>query len=148
MTKSQKSKSIDTIEAAKEKDSANYEKKYDEMLDTIRDAIISAVNKDRQSTIDYIVKQVLKKDENVPLVVVKAVGTKYKMVTDEDALDAHLPTVTSVKAYKSDSSKQNWFIDLVGNDTITMNMSVRSNKPVPDNKIAQGYNLAIKFNGI
>ena len=148
MTKSQKSKSIDTIEAAKEKDSANYEKKYDEMLDMIRDSIISAVNKNKDAAIDYIVKQVLKKDENVPLVVVKAVGTKYKMVTDEDALDVHLPTVTAVRAYKSDSSKQNWFIDLVGNDTITMNMSVRSNKPVPDNKIAQGFNLAIKFNGI
>ena len=118
------------------------------MLETIRDSLIDAVNKDRQSTIDYIVKQVLKKDENVPLVVVKAVGTKYKMVTDEDALDAHLTTVTSIKAYKSDSSKQNWFIDLVGSNTVTMNMSVRSNKPLPDNKIAQGYNLAIKFNGI
>jgi len=148
MARSQKNKSIDTIEAAKEKDLKNYEAKYDQMLETIRDSLIDAVNKDRQSTIDYIVKQVLKKDENVPLVVVKAIGTKYKMVTDEDALDAHLPTVTSIKAYKSDSSKQNWFIDLVGSNTVTMNMSVRSNKPLPDNKIAQGYNLAIKFNGI
>jgi hypothetical protein len=27
-------------------------------------------------------------------------------------------------------------------------MSIRSNKTEPENKIAQGFNLAIKFNGI
>jgi len=148
MTKSQKPKSIDVIEDAKENDRDNYEKKYDEMLDMVRDSVIAAVNKNKDATIDYIVKQVLKKDDNVPLVVVKAVGTKYKMVTDEDSLGVHLPTVTSIRAYKSESSKQEWFIDLVGNGTITMRMTVRSNKPIPDNKIAQGFNLAIKFNGI
>jgi len=27
-------------------------------------------------------------------------------------------------------------------------MSIRSNKSAPDNKLAQGFNLAIKFNGM
>lgn len=147
--RSKKSNSIDIIEIAREENQKKYDEKYDEMLDIIRDSVVASVNKDTQATLDYIRKQVLKKDENVPLVVVKAVGKKYQMVTDEDALESHIPTVTRVKAYKSDTSKQNWFIDLIGSDkTLTMNMSVRSNKPMPQNKIAQGFNLAIKFNGL
>ena len=70
-------------------------------------------------------------------------------MTDEDALGTFIPLIKSVRAYASDTSKQTWHIDLIGaNKTITMNMTVRSNKTEPDNKVAQGYNLAIKFNGI
>ena len=71
------------------------------------------------------------------------------MVTDEDALEAFLPKVRDVKARAATSAKQDWFIDLVGEkQTLTMKMTVRTNKPQPENKIAQGFNLAIKFNGI
>lgn len=148
-SRSNKRKSIEAITAYKRQNGREYEAKYDQMLEMIRDGLISAVNKNKGKAIDYIQKQVLKKDDNVPLVVVKAFGRKYKMVTDEDDLDAFLPKVKSVKAYKSPSSKQNWFIELnAGGEKLVMNMSVRSNKSPPENKIGQGFNLAIKFNGI
>lgn len=147
--RSQKSKSLDVIIKYKKKYPVKYENLYDQMLEIIRNSIIKNVNADMNATVEYIKKQVLKKDESVPLIVVKAVGKNYKFVTDEDALDKFIPEVTSIKAYPSKSSKQNWHIDLkAGKKTITMNMTVRSNKTEPDNKVAQGYNLAIKFNGI
>lgn len=147
--RSQKSKALDTIIKYKKKYPEKYEQLYDRMLEIIRNNIIKNVNADMGATIEYIKKQVLKKDESVPLVVVKAYGTNFKFVTDEDALDGFIPEITSIKAYASKSSKQNWHIDLIGKKKIiTMNMTVRSNKTDPDNKVAQGYNLAIKFNGI
>lgn len=147
--RSQKSKSLDTIIKYKKKYPTKYEDLYDQMLEIIRANIIRNVNSDMNATIEYIKKQILKKDESVPLVVVKAFGANYKFVTDEDALDSFIPDIISIKAYASKSSKQNWHIDLIGKKkTITMNMTVRSNKTDPDNKVAQGYNLAIKFNGI
>lgn len=147
--RSQKSISIDTIEKLKSEEPVRYDQLYDKMLEMVRQAVIDACNKNKDTTIEYIKKQVIKKDDNVPLVVVKAFGKKYKFVTDEDAIETFIPKITAVKAYASTSSKQNWFIDLVAKgETMTMNMSLRSNKPVPDNKIAQGFNLALKFNGI
>jgi hypothetical protein len=102
------------------------------------------------ATISYIEKQILKKDNDVPLLVVKAYGTNYKFVTDEDSIGTFLPKITSIVAYPSTTSKQNWHIDLIAGkkSKITMNMSVRSNKTEPENKVAQGFNLSIKFNGV
>lgn len=149
-SRTKKRSSVKTINEYKRKNSREYETKYDQMLEIIRDSIIKAVNKNKDNAIDYIKKQVIKKDEDVPLVVIKAFGTDYKKVTDEDDLEVFLPKVRSIRAYKSPSSKQNWFIELSagGRDKITMNMSVRSNATAPNNKIAQGFNLAVKFNGI
>jgi hypothetical protein len=147
--RSERTKSLDTIIKYKKKYPDKYEALYDQMLEIIRNGVIKNVNADMAATIEYIKKQVLKKDESVPLVVVKAFGKNFKFVTDEDALDTFIPEIKSIKAYSSKSSKQNWHIDLIGKKkTITMNMTVRSNKTEPDNKVAQGYNLAIKFNGI
>lgn len=147
--RSERTNSVNIIQKYKKKNPQEYENLYDKMLEIIRNRIIQNVNADMRATIEYIKKQVLKKDESVPLIVVKAFGTKYKFVTDEDALDTFIPEIRSIKAYPSTSSKQNWHIDLIGKKkTITMNMTVRSNKTEPDNKVAQGYNLAIKFNGI
>ena len=149
-SRSKKKKSISVITDFKNKKSVEYEKMYNKMLELIRNNIIKIVGKNKNKTIEYIQKQVLKKDDNVPLVVVKAIGLKYKMVTDEDDLAAFLPKIKTVKAYASTASKQNWFIELDAGkgEKLTMNMSVRSNKSPPENKIAQGFNLAIKFNGI
>ena len=149
MTRSEKSDSIDTIEDYREEYPDQYEALYDKMLDIVRDSVIAAVNKSKDDTIGYIKKQVLQKDDTVPLVVIKAIGNNYEKVTDEDQLDVFLPKVVNIIAYKSPKSKQNWFIELASKEeSVIMNMSVRSNKPKPDNKIAQGFNLAVKFNGI
>ena len=148
--RSKKAQSIETIIEYEKTNEKGYEALYDKMLDMIRTNIVKQVNSNKNDTIDYIQKQVLKKDENVPLVVVKAFDQKYKFVTDEDQLETFLPKVSSINATVSSSSKQNWFIELKSGKTesIKMNMSVRSNQPKPNNKIAQGFNLAIKFNGL
>ena len=142
------STSIDQIERIRERTPDYYDEKYDEMLEMCRQAVIARIKQDKSATIKYIEEQIIGKADNVPLEVVKAVGTRYQYVTDEDSLAIFLPTVTSVDA-QTESSKQNWSIILKNKeDSITMNMSIRSNKPQPNNKIAQGFNLAIKFNGM
>jgi len=144
-----KKDSIESILTFKENDPKTYDMLYDKMLEMCRTAVVDAVNKNLADTKDYIVKQVLKKDENVPLVVVKAFGRNYKMVTDEDKLELFLPKTDKITAKKSTSSKQEWFIELTNKkEKLTMKMSIRTNQPEPNNKIAQGFNLAIKFNGL
>ena len=61
-----------------------------------------------------------------------------------------IPKTKTIRARKSNTSKQDWFIDLqgTGRQKLTMKMSIRTNQPPPNNKIAQGFNLAVKFNGI
>jgi len=141
--------SINFFENLKVNDIDKYESFYDDMLEICRDAIIDQINSSLKDTLKYIKSQVIKKDEKVPLVVIKAFGKQYKYVTDEDALETHIPKVDSVNAYKSRTSKQTWHIDLIaGSEKLTMNMSVRSNKSQPNNKLAQGFNLAVKFNGL
>ena len=127
-----------------------YNEKYDEMLELCRQAVIKRVKQDKKATLKYIEEVVIGKADNVPLEVVKAVGGgRYQYVTDDEDLAIFLPTVTAVDAEASGSSKQNWTIILKNKtDSITMNMSIRSNKSAPDNKLAQGFNLAIKFNGM
>lgn len=144
-----KKNSIETIIRYKENDEDKYEALYDEMLEMCRTAVIEAINKNVNDTKDYITKQILKKDANVPLVVVKAFGRQYKMVTDEDKLETFLPKADKITAAKSLTSKQEWFITLSNNkESIVMKMTIRTNQPEPNNKIAQGFNLAVKFNGL
>ena len=73
-------------------------------------------------------------------------------MTDRDAVGVFLPQVKFVKAMASPKSKQNWFIVLQsGDDSITMNMSIRSNKSGHAGKKKLGQfptGLAIKYNGI
>lgn len=151
--RSTKQKSLKIISEFQKKKPKEYDALYDEMLEMVRESLIRAARKDMKKTMDYIQKQILKKDKNVPLVVIKAFGTNYKKVTDEDDLETFMPKVKNMRVYASQSSKQDWFIELSsgprgGGDSVTLKMSVRSNKSPPENKVAQGFNLAIKFNGI
>lgn len=149
LSTAKKDASIDVIEKFRLKEPEKYETMYDEMLELCRTAIVERVGKDMKKTKEYILKQVLNKDENVPLEVVKAVQMNYQFVTDDNALEIFLPEATSITTEKSSSSKQNWHIHLKNDKkTVTMNMSIRSNKSKPENKIAQGFNLAVKFNGL
>jgi hypothetical protein len=148
-----KQRSLKMISEFQKKNSRAYDDLYDKMLEMVRESLIRVVRKDMNKTIEYIQKQILKKDKTVPLVVIKAFGTNYKKVTDEDDLATFIPKVKNIRAYASQSSKQDWFIELSsgpqsGGDKVTLKMSVRSNKSPPENKVAQGFNLAIKFNGI
>ena len=149
-SRSQKADSIKKIQDILQKTPDYYEEKYDEMLELCRQAVINRIKQDKNATLKYIEEVVIGKADNVPLEVVKAVGGgRYQYVTDDEDLAIFLPTVTAVDAQASQSSKQNWSIILKNKeDSITMNMSIRSNQSAPNNKIAQGFNLAIKFNGM
>ena len=87
---------------------------------------------------------------DVPTIVIKAVGSSYEEVTDKDAVGVFLPQVKFVRAYKSTSSKQNWFIELKsGDESLTMSMSIRTNKSghAGQKKLGQ-FSLAVKYNGL
>lgn len=87
---------------------------------------------------------------DVPTMVIKAIGSSYEEVTDKDVVGVFLPQVKFVKAYKSSSSKQNWFIELKsGDEKLIMNMTIRTNKSghAGQKKLGQ-YSLSVKYNGL
>ena len=101
---------------------------------------------DKKNSLEYIKTEVLRDAPDVPTIVIKAISDSYEEVTDLDELGVFLPQVRFVKAYASKGSKQNWFIDLKsGSDTVTMKMSIRTNKAgnAGVKKLGQ-FNLAIK----
>ncbi len=130
----------------------SYEKDYDTMLEIMRKGVVELFNKDKDLTLKYIKEEILRDAPDVPTVVIKAIGNTYEEVTDRDAVGVFLPQVKFVKATLSPKSKQNWFIILQsGDDSITMNMSIRSNKGGNAGKKKLGQfptGLAIKYNGI
>jgi len=136
------------------KNSKLYESLYDKMLEIIRDELIDLFNKNGKvggKSFDYIKEGILRDAPDVPTKVIKGIGSTYEQVTDDDELGVFLPVVKFLKAEKSGSSKQNWFIHLQSKDTtLTMQMSVRTNKAghAGKKKLGQFYNLAVKYNGL
>jgi hypothetical protein len=146
----QPTKDAQTIREFRERTKQTYlDKHYDNMLEMCRSTLIDVVNESVANTIHFIKEQILAEQEDVPLVVVKAYGTSYQMLTEEDDLAAFIPKTKSVSAYPSKTSKQNWHIKLSGTkETLILNMSIRTNKSAPHNKLSQGFNLAVKFNSL
>ena len=126
-----------------------YENYYDKMLEVVRKHIVKKVGEDKKKTMTFIKEAILAEFDEVPLVVVKATKDKWMYLTDEDDLEKFLPSVTKITAEVSPTSKQDWFIILhtKNHRKLTLKMSVRTNKSKPDNKLQQGFNLAVKFNG-
>ena len=112
--------------------------------------VLSLFNSSKKKSVDYIKTEVLRDAPDVPTMVVKAIGSSWEEVTDKDAVGVFLPQVQFVRAYKSTSSKQNWFIELKsGSDKLTMNMSIRTNKAghAGQKKLGQ-FSLSVKYNGL
>jgi len=130
----------------------SYEAGYDAMLEIMRKGVVDLFNKNKETTLKYIQSEVLRDAPDVPTVVIKAIGAGYEEVTDRDAVGVFIPQVKFVKAYASSSSKQNWYIELnSGSESLTMNMSIRSNKSGHGGKKKLGQfpsGLAIKYNGL
>ena len=132
------------------KNNVEYEKMYNQYLEIMRGGLITLFNSNKNKTIDYIKTEVLRDAPDVPTIVIKAVGSSYEEVTDKDAVGVFLPQVKFVRAYKSTSSKQNWFIELKsGDESLTMSMSIRTNKSghAGQKKLGQ-FSLAVKYNGL
>jgi len=144
-----------TEKTLKEYDKANnrsYEEDYDTMLEIMRKGIVNLFNKNKITTLKYIKEEILRDAPDVPTIVIKAIDSSYEEVTDRDAVGVFLPQVKFVKAMSSPKSKQNWFIILKsGDDSLTMNMSIRSNKSGHAGKKKLGQfptGLAVKYNGL
>ena len=104
----------------------------------------------KDKSLNYIKTEILRDAPDVPTMVIKAIGTSYEEVTDKDAVGVFLPQVKFIRSYKSKTSKQNWFIELKsGAETLTMNMSIRTNKSghAGQKKLGQ-FSLAVKYNGL
>jgi hypothetical protein len=128
-----------------------YNKEYDNNLDIIRKYLTDTFEKDVKKTVNYLNGAIVGKDESVPLLVIKAYGTNYKILTDEDDVAVFLPKTKKVKSYPSTTSKQDFFIELIGStssDKMVLKFAVRTNKTGDEHKLGQFYNLAVKFNGV
>ena len=143
-------KTKDILRGFDKKNNAQYEKFYNDYLEIMRQGIVKLINKNKDNTIKYIKTNILRDAPDVPTIVIKAVGSDYEEVTDKDQLGVFLPQVKFIRATSSQSSKQNWFIELTsGPDTLKMSMSIRTNKSghAGLKKLGQ-FSLAVKYNGL
>jgi hypothetical protein len=127
-----------------------YEEFYNIYLEMMRIEIIKLFNMNRKNTLAYIKQEILRDAPNIPTIVIKASGKDYQEVTDKDALGVFIPQVDFVKAFPSKSSKQGWHVELKsGQDSLTLNMSIRTNKSghAGQKKLGQ-FSLAVKYNGL
>jgi len=121
---------------------------YDQVLEICRDFIMKAFAANVKNTETYIKEQIIGEQKDVPLIVVKAFGTSYKKLTEEDNISAFLPDLIKITSNKG-KSKQNFDIVLhAKTKKLILHMSIRTNNSKPKNKLAQGWNLAVKFNSI
>jgi hypothetical protein len=134
------------------KDNRGYEKDYDAMLEIMRQGVVARFNKNKDETMEYIKSEILRDAPDVPTIVIKAISDSFEQVTDTDELGVFLPQVKFIKAESSRSSKQDWNIELKsGDQTLTMKMSIRSNKAGHAGKRKLGQfptGLAVKYNGL
>ena len=127
-----------------------YEELYDKSLGIIRKTLIGVLTENVKNTVDYFNEAIVGKDEDVPLIVVKAFNDSYKILTDDDDVEVFLPRTKKITSEISKSSKQNFTIELIENTRSKMGLefAVRSNKVGDDHKLGQFFNLAVKFNGV
>lgn len=127
-----------------------YNRLYDVGLDIIRDALIGVFELDMVNTIKYLNMAIVGDVGDVPLLVIKAFNSTYKILTDEDDVSVFLPKVTEIKCSKSSTSKQDFYIELIASrtDKLKLKFAVRTNKSGDEHKLGQFFNLSVKFNGI
>ena len=132
------------------KNNKKYEELYNVYLEMMRQEIIKLFNTNRKNTLAYIKSEILRDAPEVPTMVIKASGRNYEEITEKDALGVFIPQVDFIKAYPSRTSKQNWEIELKsGQDSLTMKMSIRTNKSghAGVKKLGQ-FSLAVKYNSL
>jgi len=127
----------------------DYENKYDSLLNKTRTAIINLFNgADLKTFKKWINEVVIGTSSDVPLVVVKGVGSNYEINSNNGTLNTILPKINKITAKKG-SGKQEFSITLSSKkENIEMSMSVRTNKAGIDHKLNQIPNLAFKYNGL
>ncbi len=110
-------------------DNLIFEALYVRMNTICRNKLIGMINGDVNATKSWIEEEfrLEKKDVEVPMILVKAIGSKAES-SASDPLRDFLPAVQSVKAYLKPASVQEWFIDIKGgnNKKMTLTMTIRS----------------------
>lgn len=140
----------DVLEELETNNSELYNEYYDKNLKYLKSLIIKTFLKDETLFLEYIKKEILQKDDNVPVVVIKAYsGRNWKQLEDNTELLDILPSVLYIYSEDSKTSKQNFYIVLcTQSKEFKMSFSIRSNKGGSRHKLGQFYNLAVKFNGL
>lgn len=142
-------KLIDFFEA----DPVGFDKLYGVMNKVCREKLCEVINKDIKATKQWIDEEfrLEKAGEEVPLVLVKAIGRKSKIAGDP--LVDMLPKATKIKAYLNPSSVQEWFIELsAGSEKMILMMTIRSDsefrRAKPKGKLGSFVGLKLLYRGI
>ena len=114
-----------------------FEALYVRMNTICREKLISMINGNINATKEWIEEEfrLEKKNVDVPMILVKAVGSNAES-SSSDPLADFLPVVTSVNAYLKSGSVQEWFIDLKGDNgtKMTLTMTIRSDSEYREQK--------------
>jgi hypothetical protein len=130
-----------------------FDELYGVMNKVCREKLIDIINNDCKAAKEWMGSEfrLEKKDEKIPLILVKAVGSKYEM--DGDPLADMLPLIKTIKAYLNENSVQEWFIDVGdGKKTLTLLMTIRSDsefrRAKPKGKLGAFVGLKLLYRGI
>jgi hypothetical protein len=136
-----------------ESDPAEFDNLYFVMNKVCREKLCEVINNDVKATKEWINQEfrLEKKGEKVPLVLVKAIRTKFNL--SGDPLVDFLAKATKVHAYLNPNSVQEWFIDLIaGRDKITLLMTIRSDsefrRAKPKGKLGSFVGLKLLYRGV
>jgi hypothetical protein len=145
-----KKETLVKLDSLEKNDLKGYNSLYDTGLNMIRTALIETFESNTKNTLDYLRSAIVGEDSKVPLLVIKAYGTNFKILTDEDDVAVFLSKTKDIKAYGSSTSKQDFYIELIASptDKLKLKFAVRTNKAGSEHKLGQFYNLAVKFNGV
>ena len=114
-----------------------FEALYVRMNTICRNKLISMINGNVNATKEWVEQEfrLEKKNVDVPMILVKAVGSTAES-SSSDPLADFLPAVTSAKAYLKSGSVQEWFIDLKGDNgsKMTLTMTIRSDSEYREQK--------------
>ena len=118
-----------------------------------REKLCEVINNDVKATKEWINQEfrLEKKGEEVPLILVKAIRTKFQLTGDP--LVDFLAKATKVNAYLNPNSVQEWFIDLIaGKEKITLLMTIRSDsefrRAKPKGKLGSFVGLKLLYRGV
>lgn len=145
---------IDTLIKFNESDPESFNTMYGEMLSICRNKMIDLINVNFHATKNWITNEFRIKNlynQHVPLVLLKAINTKYKI--DSDCLSNHINGAESIVAYKDDNSIQEWYIELSSNKDYTQKlfMTTRSDQGFrqdkPKGKLGAFLNLKLQYRG-
>ena len=136
-----------------EVDPKGFDELYGVMNKVCREKLCEVINKDTEAAKKWIAEEfrLEKKGEEIPLVLVKAIKTKWDMAGDP--LADMLPRIKTIKAYLNKSSVQEWFIDVSdGKKTLTLLMTIRSDsefrRAKPKGKLGSFVGLKLLYRGI